>query len=78
MHNQLSCKRYLNSYAGARLAVGVTRMDLKAAPSIEEYHRQFYGASLKPPIFEVDARRRRDVVLLIQALLHSLDPGLQD
>ncbi len=71
-------KSFEKFIAGARLAVGVTRMDLKAAPSIEEYHRQFYGASLKPPIFEVDARQRRDVVLLIQALLYSLDPGLQD
>jgi hypothetical protein len=28
------------------------------------------------PIFEVDARRREDVSLLVEALLYSLDPGL--
>jgi hypothetical protein len=29
---------------------------------------------LSPPLFEVDARCKQDVSLLIQALLYSLDP----
>ena len=35
-----------------------------------------YG--LKPPIFEIDARVRDDISILIQALLFSLDPVLEE
>ena len=61
-----------------KIVVGVTRMDLNPSPNITEYNKQFYGTGLKPPIFEVDARNRRDVSLLVQALLFSLDPGLAE
>jgi signal recognition particle receptor subunit beta len=60
------------------LVIGVTRMDLKGTPTLEEYHQQLYGVHFKPPVFEVDARERRDVALLVQALLYTLDPGLHD
>jgi len=58
------------------LAVGVTRMDLSPKPRIADYHSAIRGVGLKPPVFAVDARESRDVGLLIQALLYSLDPGL--
>ena len=58
------------------LVVGVTRMDIKPAPDIDEYRKQFHSTGLKPPIFEVDARQRRDVTVLVEALLYCLDPGL--
>lgn len=60
------------------LVVGVTQMDIRATPILSDYHRQFAGTGLNPPIFEVDARRKRDVSLLVQALLYSIDPGLED
>jgi len=59
-----------------RVAIGVTRMDLKPKPSIEEYYQQIQKTALRPPIFEVDARSKEDVSLLLQALMYSLDPGL--
>jgi uncharacterized protein len=75
-------KLFLNAFekfsAETKLVIGITRMELKATPTVEEYHQQFYGTNLKPPVFEVDARERRDVALLVQALLYSLDPGLHD
>jgi multisubunit Na+/H+ antiporter MnhE subunit len=58
--------------------VGVTQMDIRATPVLSDYHRQFAGIGLNPPIFEVDARRKKDVSLLVQALLYSIDPGLED
>jgi signal recognition particle receptor subunit beta len=64
--------------ADTKLVIGVTRMELKAMPSIDEYHQQLYGTKLKPPVFEVDVRERRDVTLLVQALLYCLDPGLRN
>ena len=60
------------------LVVGVTRMDVKPLPCIDEYRKQFDSTGFKPPIFEVDARQRRDVTVLVEALLYSLDPGLSD
>lgn len=60
------------------VAVGVTQMDLSSKPTIEEYHIQLQGMGLKIPIFSVDARVKNDVSLLVQALLYSLDPGLEE
>jgi len=61
-----------------RVAIGVTRMDERVRPTIPDYHLQLKHSGYKFPIFEVDARERRDVSLLVQALLYSLDPGLVD
>jgi uncharacterized protein len=58
------------------VAIGVTQMDLSSKPSIDDYHTQLQAFGLKPPVFEVDAREKNDVSLLVQALLYSLDPGL--
>lgn len=59
-----------------RLVVGVTQMDSRATPTIDEYVRQMREMDLAAPVFEVDARRRDDVSALIQALLLSIDPTL--
>jgi signal recognition particle receptor subunit beta len=59
-----------------RLVVGVTQMDSRATPTIDEYVRQMREMDLVAPVFEVDARRRDDVSALIQALLLSIDPTL--
>lgn len=60
------------------LVVGVTRMDLSPYPLLEEYHHHAAAMGYRPPIFEVDARRRADVSLLVQSLLYVIDPGLED
>lgn len=60
------------------VAVGVTKMDVSAKPTIEDYQVQLGGMGLKLPVFAVDARVRNDVSILIQSLLYSLDPGLEE
>lgn len=60
------------------LVVGVTQMDLSPRPVLEEYHKQFEQLGLKPPIFEVDGRVRSDIAMLVQALLYSIDPVLEE
>ncbi len=60
------------------VAIGVTQMDLSRKPSIDDYHAQLKSYGLKPPVFEVDAREKNDVSLLVQALMYSLDPGLAE
>lgn len=59
------------------VAIGVTQMDVSNKPTIADYHQQLQAMSLKPPVFAVDAREYNDVSLLVQALLYSLDPGLE-
>lgn len=75
-------KFFLDSFSkfitDTTVAIGVTQMDLSTKPTIEEYHIQLQGMGIKPAIFAVDAREKNDVSLLVQALLYSLDPGLED
>lgn len=59
-----------------RLVIGVTQMDSRATPTIEDYVKQMKELDVAAPVFEVDARRRDDVSTLIQSLLLSLDPGI--
>ncbi|MCU7918295.1 MAG: ATP/GTP-binding protein [Candidatus Thiodiazotropha sp. (ex Epidulcina cf. delphinae)] len=61
----------------SKVVIGVTQMDLADKPRIEDYHLQLEDSGVKIPIFEVDARMKNDVSLLVEALLYSLDPGLE-
>jgi signal recognition particle receptor subunit beta len=67
-------KEYVDSKS---VVIGVTHMDINPMPTIASYHEelQAMGAE-KLPVFEVDARRKKDISTLLQALLYALDPGL--
>jgi signal recognition particle receptor subunit beta len=56
--------------------IGVTQMDARRTPTIDEYVRQLSELDVSAPIFEVDARQRTDVSMLIEALLLQIDPTL--
>ncbi|MEJ2427202.1 MAG: ATP/GTP-binding protein [Candidatus Thiodiazotropha sp.] len=60
------------------LVIGVTQMDLNDRPTIGDYHLQLENSGIKVPVFDVDARNRKDVGLLVEALLFTLDPGLDE
>lgn len=60
-----------------QLVVGVTKMDLKQTPTLVDYVHRLEDAGFRAPVLEADVRQRRDVGLLIEALLYSIDPGLQ-
>ncbi len=72
---------FLNSFRkfidSTQLAIGITQTDRCATPRVEEYHEELKPVGLKVPIFEIDARQRRDVIVLIEALLFSLTPDLK-
>ncbi len=73
---------FLDSFADfisdTSVAIGVTQMDLSAKPTIDDYNRVLREKGLKPAVFSVDAREKKDVSLLLQALLLSIDPLLGD
>lgn len=58
------------------MVIGITRMELKHEPKIEDYHRELWACGIKAPILEIDTRNARDPVLLMRSLLYTLDPGL--
>jgi len=68
-----SFKEFIDS---TRLVIGVTQMDARATPTIDDYARQLAELEVTAPIFEVDARQRGDVSVLIEALLLQIDPTL--
>lgn len=59
------------------VAIGITQTDLNNKPTIEDYHIQLQAYPIKPAVFAVDARKKNDVSLLVQALLYSIDPGIE-
>ena len=61
------------------LVIGVTRSDLRAEPTLARYQQELSAMDLPAtPIFEVDARSRKDISLLVEALLCLLDPTAGD
>lgn len=73
-------KFYLDSFKGlvqsSAVVIGVTRTEGKSRPGLYTYHSQLEEMGMKVPVFEVDARRRDDVKIMLLALLAQLDPGI--
>ncbi len=63
---------------GHAVVVGITRMELGKGLKIEDYRSALAKHNLNVPVFEVDARQPDDVMMLVQAMLYSLDPGLTE
>jgi signal recognition particle receptor subunit beta len=74
-------KFFLDAFSGfiseTGVAIGITQLDLSNKLTINDYHKHLQDLGLNLPVFAVDAREKNDVSLLIQALLYSLDPGLE-
>lgn len=70
--------RFLDAYesfiASSGVAVGITRTDLAPTPTRQAYLDVLARHRVRCPVFVVDARDPRDVSLLLQSLLYSLDP----
>ncbi len=59
------------------VVIGVTRMDVKRRPGLYSFHTKLKELGVKAPVFEVDARDRDDIKLMMISLLSLLDPGLR-
>jgi len=61
-----------------KVVVGISQMDLNPTPTLEQHYQNLEKMGINDvPIFEIDARQKRDVYLLLQILLVSLDPFLK-
>ena len=60
-----------------QMAVGITKTDVSGRSVIEPYSSRLKTLGLVAPIFEVDARSRADVTMLLEALFFALDPALE-
>jgi signal recognition particle receptor subunit beta len=73
-------RRYLDAFstfiAERAVVIGVTGMDVKNRPGLYSFQNRLKDMGIKAPVFEIDARRRDDVKILLLALLAMLDPGL--
>ena len=64
---------YLNAFSqyisATHIVIGVTQMDIKDDVTIEDYQQHLNKSQFKSAIFPVDARVKKDIVMLIQVLL---------
>jgi signal recognition particle receptor subunit beta len=70
---QFYLDRFKDFIQKTHLVIGVTRMDEKPRPGVEFYHRYLPEHARGAAIFDVDARNRQDVLILLQALLYVID-----
>lgn len=59
------------------VAVGITHMDESPRPSLYVYNTRLRLLGINAPVFEVDARSRKDVQALLMGLLTMLEPGVR-
>lgn len=68
---------YLDNFADfikeTDVVIGVTCMDLKDTPSIDEYQEFLQDRDQIYPIFPIDARSKEDVLFLLNTLLTCLE-----
>ncbi len=69
-----SFKDYIDKTA---IAIGITQTDIVPLVSTEKYYEKLKELDIQGAIFEVDARNFNDMSYLVQALLFTIDPGLE-
>ncbi len=68
---------YLNAFKefidSTAVAIGVVGTDIKAKPYLQDYQQELERIGYKDvPLFEVDARSKHDVSIMLEALLYSI------
>lgn len=75
-------EKFKDQILETRVAIGITKTGQSNVPSREAYYETFRNLEWfdqsPPPIFTVDARKRSDLMVLFQALLYSINPGVED
>ncbi|MCX7546124.1 GTP-binding protein [Marinicella gelatinilytica] len=69
--------KFSDLIAKSSLAVGVTKTDEPGAAQFREVREAISEEFKRYPVFEVDARHKPDLMLLVEALLFVIDPKIQ-
>ena len=73
---------FLNAYKRfvkeTTVVIGVTQSDIGNGPGIEQYRQELEPLGLAAQVFMVDARRRKDVSMLVHSLMNTLDHTFSD
>lgn len=67
-----SFERFIDKTA---VVIGVTRMEEKPRPGLYSYYTKLKTLNISAPVFEVDAREKADIKVMLITLLALLDPG---
>lgn len=68
-----SFKQFIENKA---IVVGITRTDLAGSNKLDDYHKLLQKHGFNPPVFEVDGRKDKEICMLVQALLFSVDQSM--
>ncbi len=75
-------QQFLSVFSGfletAAFCVGVTHMDKKATPTLDDYREELakVTAAHRIPVFSVDGRSRYDMNIVLMALLGKIEPRI--
>jgi signal recognition particle receptor subunit beta len=72
---------YINSFKGfiteREVVIGVSRMDEKPRPGLYTFQTKLEQMGMRAPIFEIDARNKDDMKMLLMALMATLNPSVR-
>ena len=72
---------YLNTYKGfineREVVIGVSRMDERPRPGLYTFQTKLEQMGMRSPVFEVDARSKDDMKMLLMALMAMLNPSVR-
>ncbi len=69
-----SFKNFINK---SSVVIGITKQDENKLYELDEYQKVLNSGDLPViPIYEIDARSRKDIALMVETLLYTLDPKI--
>ncbi len=69
-------KHFKNFIQKNAVVIGVSRMDISPRPGLFTIKKHLKSLNYNIPVFEVDARNKQDIKILLISLLAVLDPGI--
>lgn len=79
-HPLSDLEKYLDSFSNilnrrdTRAVVGITHSDVTGQPQIDDFRNVVRQRKLRCPVFDIDARKRKDVKVALLALMAELNP----
>lgn len=74
-------QHFLKSFKGfidkTSVVVGITKQDVDKQFDISEYRKVLPKGQPVIPVYEIDARSKKDVSLMVETLLYTLDPKIK-